>query len=40
MEETGLAGMLRGKGITHVYFVGLATDICVKDSAQDAAMLG
>lgn len=37
---TGLAGYLRDRGVTSVYFAGLATDFCVAWSALDAAKLG
>lgn len=37
---TGLDGYLRNRGITHLTFVGLATDYCVAYSALDAASLG
>ena len=37
---TGLAGYLRGRGITRLYFAGLATDFCVAWSAVDAAREG
>jgi nicotinamidase/pyrazinamidase len=37
---TGLAGYLRERGITHVTFVGLATDFCVAYSALDAVSQG
>jgi nicotinamidase-related amidase len=37
---TGLAGYLRARGLTDLYFAGLATDFCVRDSALDAARLG
>mgnify|MGYP005842110089 CR=1 FL=1 len=37
---TGLEGYLKGLGITHLYFTGLATDYCVKYSALDARRLG
>jgi nicotinamidase/pyrazinamidase len=37
---TGLDGYLRTRGITHLTFVGLATDFCVAFSALDAARLG
>lgn len=38
--STGLAGYLRERGITHVTFVGLATDFCVAYSALDAVSQG
>ncbi len=37
---TGLAGYLRERGITRVFFVGLATDFCVAYSAEDAVRCG
>jgi nicotinamidase/pyrazinamidase len=37
---TGLAGLLRERGITHVYCCGLATDFCVAWSALDAKAAG
>ena len=37
---TGLEGYLRGRGVTAVTLVGLATDYCVGFSALDAAALG
>ncbi|WP_372884312.1 bifunctional nicotinamidase/pyrazinamidase [Shimia sp.] len=37
---TGLEGYLRGRGISDLTMVGLATDFCVSYSAQDAARLG
>ena len=39
-SATGLDGLLRDAGITHVVVVGLATDYCVKETALDAARLG
>lgn len=38
--STGLAGWLRGRGITDVWVCGLATDFCVAWTAQDAAAAG
>ena len=38
--STGLEGYLKSRGITHLTFVGLATDFCVNFSAVDAARLG
>ncbi|KAF8910087.1 pyrazinamidase/nicotinamidase [Gymnopilus junonius] len=38
--ETELPGFLKEKGITDVYFVGLAGDFCVKFTAIDAADYG
>jgi len=37
---TGLAGYLRDRGLTDLFFVGLAHDFCVAWSAMDAAKLG
>jgi nicotinamidase/pyrazinamidase len=37
---TGLAGLLRERGITDVYVSGLARDVCVKWTAEDSADLG
>ncbi len=37
---TGLGGYLRERGFRRAYFVGLATDFCVRYSAEDAARLG
>ena len=37
---TGLGGYLKDRGLTHVYFVGLATDFCVAWSALDARRAG
>lgn len=37
---TGLAGLLREKGVSDVYVAGLARDVCVKWTAEDAADLG
>ena len=39
-SETGLAGMLRERGIEKVVVVGIATDYCVKDTAIDASRKG
>ena len=38
--STGLAGYLRDRGISRLYFCGLATDFCVAWSARDAAAQG
>ncbi|KAI0200887.1 isochorismatase [Astrocystis sublimbata] len=35
--DSGLAALLRGRAVTHVYVVGLAGDYCVKSCAEDAA---
>lgn len=37
---TGLEGYLRGRGVTSLVMVGLATDFCVAYSALDASRLG
>jgi nicotinamidase/pyrazinamidase len=37
---TGLAGYLRERGFTRIFFVGLATDFCVAYSAEDAVRQG
>jgi len=37
---TGLAGTLRERGFTRLFFAGLATDFCVAYSAEDAIRLG
>ncbi len=37
---TGLAGYLRERGFTRLFFAGLATDFCVAYSAEDAIRLG
>ena len=37
---TGLAGYLRERGLSRLYFTGLATDYCVAFSAIDAAAQG
>lgn len=39
-EKTDLDGILKEKGVTDLYFVGLATDYCVKWSAVDALKYG
>ena len=38
--STGLAGYLRDRGISRLFFVGLATDFCVAYSAIDGAREG
>ena len=38
--STGLAGYLRGRGLSRLFFVGLATDFCVAWSAIDGAREG
>ena len=40
VSDSGLAGLLRDKGVTHVYVVGLAFDYCVKSTAIDAVKEG
>ncbi|KAA6455978.1 bifunctional nicotinamidase/pyrazinamidase [Acidobacteria bacterium AB60] len=40
VTPTGLAGYLRERGITRVFFAGLAYDYCVGYSALDARRLG
>jgi len=40
ITPTGLEGYLRTREIQHLTIVGLATDFCVRFSAQDAARLG
>lgn len=40
VEATELEGMLRARGIERVVVVGLAEDVCVKETALDAARLG
>ena len=37
---TGLAGLLRERGVTEVVIVGLATDVCVSATARSAASDG
>ena len=37
---TGLAGYLTERGLARIFCVGLATDFCVRFSAQDARRLG
>lgn len=39
-HATGLADELRGRGVTEVWVMGLATDYCVKWTALDAHELG
>lgn len=38
--QTGLAGYLRERGFTRIFFTGLALDYCVRYSAEDARRLG
>jgi len=39
-SDSGLAGVLKGEGVTDVYVVGLAADYCVRFTAEDAAAEG
>ena len=39
-SETGLADLLRARGVERVVIAGLATDYCVKETALDAIRLG
>ncbi|RXG20499.1 bifunctional nicotinamidase/pyrazinamidase [Leeuwenhoekiella aequorea] len=39
-KSTGLSGYLKGKGVTSLYFCGLAADYCVSYSALDALTEG
>ena len=39
-QATGLGEFLKSKGVTNVFFMGLATDYCVKFTALDAIQLG
>lgn len=39
-SSTGLAELLRERGIAQVVIVGLATDYCIKDTALDALAAG
>ena len=39
-KSTGLESYLRNSGVNSVYITGLATDVCVKFTALDAADLG
>jgi nicotinamidase/pyrazinamidase len=39
-KSTGLGDYLKKEGVDEIYFVGLATDYCVKYSALDAVRLG
>jgi len=39
-KSTGLTGYLRGKGVTSVYFCGLAAEFCVSFSVLDALTEG
>lgn len=40
VSDSGLSAVLREKGVTDVYVVGLAFDYCVKCTAMDAAKEG
>lgn len=40
VSDSGLVGLLKEKGVTHVYVVGLAFDYCVRCTAADAASEG
>ena len=40
VRATGLGELLKDKGVTEVYILGLATDYCVKFTALDARKLG
>jgi len=40
LKDTGLANVLRQRGIGEIWIVGLATDYCVKATAIDGAELG
>lgn len=40
LEDSGLADLLRARGVSHVYVVGLAADYCVKATAEHAQQLG
>lgn len=39
-SDSGLAGLLRERGVSHVYVVGLAMDYCVRATAEHAAQEG
>lgn len=39
-KKTGLGDWLKERGVTDVYLVGVATDVCVKFTALDARELG
>lgn len=39
-KSVGLAGYLKGRGVTDVYIMGLATDYCVKFTALDSVKCG
>lgn len=40
VSDSGLVKVLKDKGVTHVYVVGLAFDYCVRSTAADAAKEG
>lgn len=40
VSDSGLSALLKGKGVTDVYVVGLAFDYCVKCTAVDAVKEG
>lgn len=40
VSDSGLAGVLKEKGVTDIFVVGLAFDYCVKSTAVDAAKEG
>lgn len=40
VSDSGLVRLLKERGVTHVYVVGLAYDYCVKSTAIDAASEG
>jgi nicotinamidase/pyrazinamidase len=40
LRATGLGEFLKGKNISEIYIMGLATDYCVKFSCLDAVLLG
>jgi nicotinamidase/pyrazinamidase len=39
-SDTGLGAWLKDRGVTDVYLLGLATDVCVMYTALDACRLG
>jgi nicotinamidase/pyrazinamidase len=39
-RATDLDGFLKGRGVTEIYVMGLATDYCVKFTALDGVKLG
>lgn len=40
VSDSGLVQLLKEKGVTHVYVVGLAFDFCVRSTAADSASEG